>query len=93
MLRTSSSVTEYLKNRQSCSADCFEILDSASTKFQLELKEAMHIIWEKSNLNQQVHHVNLSLTLEALFFQTLCNSLKYVVNRCHLIIINYACFA
>ena len=38
--------------RQSCSADCFEILDSAPSKFQLKLKEAMHINWEKSNLNQ-----------------------------------------
>ena len=28
---------------QSCSTDCFEILDSAHTKFQLKLKEAMHI--------------------------------------------------
>ena len=25
--------------------------------------EAMHINWEKPNLNQQVHHVNLTLTL------------------------------
>ena len=30
--------------RQSCSVDCFEILDSAPTKFQLKLKEAMHIL-------------------------------------------------
>ena len=49
--------------RQSCSADCFEIFDSAPTKFQLKLKEAKHINWEKPNLNQQVHHVNLTLTL------------------------------
>ena len=54
---------KYLKNRQSCSTDCFEILDSAATKFQFKLKEAMHINWEKPNLNQQVHHVNLTLTL------------------------------
>jgi len=48
---------------QSCSAYCFEILDSTPTKFQLKLKEAVHINWEKPNLNQQVHHVNLTLTL------------------------------
>ena len=46
---------------------CFGLLlqcaDSAPTKFQLILKEAMHINWEKPNLNQQVHHVNLTLTL------------------------------
>ena len=57
--------------RQSCSTDCFEILDSAPTKFQLKLKEAMHINWEKPNLNQQVHHVNLTLTLWALCSFTL----------------------
>ena len=49
--------------RQSCSADCSKILDSAPTKFQLKLKEAMHINWEKPNLNQQAHDVNLTLTL------------------------------
>ena len=50
-------------NVQSCSTDCFEILDSAPTKFQLKLKEAMYINWVKPNLNQQVHHVNLTLML------------------------------
>ena len=63
----SSHIFKHLQSsercRQSCSADCFEILDSAPTKFRLKLKEAMHINWEKPNLNQQVHHVNLTLTL------------------------------
>ena len=63
----SSHIFKHLQSsercRQSCSVDCFEILDSASTKFQLKLKEAVHINWEKPNLNQQVHHVNLALTL------------------------------
>ena len=49
--------------RQSWSADCFEILDSAPTKFQLKLKEAMHINCEKPTLNQQIQHVNLTLML------------------------------
>ena len=48
---------------QSCSADYFETLDFAPIKFQLKLKEAMHINWEKPNSNQQVYHVNLTLTL------------------------------
>ena len=26
---------------------CFKVLDSASTSFQLKIKEAMHILWEK----------------------------------------------
>lgn len=63
----SSHIFNHLQNSesclQSCSADCFEILDSAPTKLQLKLKEAMHINWEKPNLNQQVHHINMTLTL------------------------------
>ena len=51
------------EERCSRATDCFEILDSAPTKFQLKLKEAMHINWEKPNLNQQVHHINLTLAL------------------------------
>ena len=63
----SSHIFKHLQSseccHQSCSVDCFEILYSTPTKFQLKLKEAMHINWEKPNLNQQVHHVNLTLTL------------------------------
>lgn len=64
---TSSHIYNHLLSSecccQSCSADCLEILDCTPTKFQLKLKEAMHINWEKPNLNQQVHHVNLTLML------------------------------
>ena len=45
-----------------CSEDCFKILDSASTRLQLKIKEAMHILWEQSSLNSQVKHFNLSLS-------------------------------
>ena len=45
-----------------CSKDCFKILDSASTSFQLKIKEAMHILWEQPSLNSQVKHLNLSLS-------------------------------
>lgn len=48
--------------RNSCSAESFTILDSAATKFQVKIKEAMYINWEKPALNQQIHHVNLSLS-------------------------------
>ena len=47
--------------RSLCSEDCFEILDSASTSFQLKIKEAMHILWEQPSLNSQDKHLNLSL--------------------------------
>ena len=60
-IATRRNIHKHLLNsercRQSCCADCFEILDSAPTKFQLKLKEVMHINREKPNLNQQVHHV------------------------------------
>ena len=45
-----------------CSEDCFKILASASTSFQLKIKEAMHILWEQPSLNSQVKHLNLSLS-------------------------------
>ena len=35
--------------------------DSASTKFSLIIKEALHINWIKPSLNQQVKHANLKL--------------------------------
>ena len=46
--------------RSLCSEDCFKILDSAPTSFQLKIKEAMHILWEQPSLNSQVKHLNLS---------------------------------
>ena len=48
--------------RSLCSEDCFKILDSASTSFQLKIKEAMYILWEQPSLNSQVKHRNLSLS-------------------------------
>ena len=50
------------KCRSLCSEDCFKILDSASTCFQLKIKEAMHILWEQPLLNSQVKYLNLSLS-------------------------------
>ena len=49
--------------RTSCSNDCFSILDYASTTFQLKIKEAIHIQWEKPTLNHQLYHVHLKLSL------------------------------
>ena len=49
--------------RSLCSEDCFSILDTASMPFQLKIKEALHIAWEKPSLNKQVNHVNLTLSL------------------------------
>ena len=37
--------------------DCFQIIDSASSKFRFKLKEAMHITWTKPSLNRRLNHV------------------------------------
>ena len=48
--------------RALCSVDCFHILDHASTGFQLKIKEAFHIQTQQPSLNQQLQHVNLTLS-------------------------------
>ena len=49
--------------RTLCSDECFNILNQASTTFQLKIKEAIHIQLEKPPLNHQLYHVNLKLSL------------------------------
>ena len=36
----------YISRHDSCTAECFTVLDSAILKFQIKIKEAMHIKWE-----------------------------------------------
>ena len=48
--------------RALCPADNFLVLHHASTGFQLDIKEAIHIQREQSSLNQQLHLVNLKLS-------------------------------
>ena len=46
--------------RRSCSANCFTVLDTASTNYKLKIKEALHIMWEKPILNKQAKHFDIS---------------------------------
>ena len=46
----------------SCSAECFEVIDHATNKFQVKIKEALYISWEQPSLNKQLYHVNLTLS-------------------------------
>ena len=39
--------------KQSCNENCFSILDSATSKYSLRIKEGMHIKWQKPELNKQ----------------------------------------
>ena len=62
-----SHIYKHLKDSESCrnlcSEACFSILDSAPTVFQLKIKEALRIEWERPSLNKQLKHLNLSLLL------------------------------
>ena len=42
---------------------CFKIIDKANSKFDLKIKEALHINWRKHNLNAQQNHLALTLSL------------------------------
>ena len=41
---------------------CFKIIDTAKSYHHLKIKESMHILREKPNINKQVQHYNISLT-------------------------------
>ena len=53
----------------------FKRIDKANSKFDLEIKEALHIIWKKPNLNEQQNHLTLALSLQLL---SPCSFLSFV---------------
>ena len=42
---------------------CFKLIDKANSKFDLKIKEALHINWRKPNLKAQQNHLALTLSL------------------------------
>ena len=42
---------------------CFKIIDKADSKFDLKIKETLHINWRKPNLNVQQSHLICTLSL------------------------------
>ena len=60
-----SNVFKHLNDNNDClnsyNSDCFKILDSASSNYELKIKEALHINWGKPELNAQVKHYNISI--------------------------------
>ena len=54
---------ENLQYQEKVNCDCFEIIDGASSYFRLQIKEAMHIDWKKSELNKQVKHVSITISI------------------------------
>ena len=61
----SSHVYRHLQSSRachdSCDTECFTILDSAASKFQIKIKEALHIKWENPILNQLRHLDGMTL--------------------------------
>ena len=47
----------------SCKSICFKIIDKANIKFDLKIKEALHINWNKPNLNAQQNRLALTVSL------------------------------
>ena len=58
----SSHAYRHLQSSRACNTECFTILDSAASKFQIKIKEALHIKWKNPILNQQLRHLDLSLS-------------------------------
>ena len=42
---------------------CFKVIDQANSKFDLKIKEALHINCRKPNLNAQQNHLPLTFSL------------------------------
>ena len=42
---------------------CFKIIDKGNSKFDLKIKEAVHINWIKPNVNAKENHLALTLLL------------------------------
>ena len=61
-----SHILKHLKSSSSCrdvcGEGCLKVLYSASTSHNLKIKEALHIMWERPNLNRQLQHYNVSLS-------------------------------
>ena len=63
-----SLIFKHLDSTTTCVVDsnislCFKITDKANSKFDLQIKEALHINWKKPNLNVQQNHLALTLSL------------------------------
>ena len=62
-----SNIFKHLHSTPTCfdsyNSLCFKTIDKANSKFDLKIKEALHINWRKPNLNAQQNHLALTLSL------------------------------
>ena len=65
--RPKSPIFKHLHSTTTCfdsyNSLSFKIIDKANSKFDLKIKEALHINWIKPNLNAQQNHLALTLSL------------------------------
>ena len=59
-----SHIFKHLHSSETCfdsyNSLCFKIIDKANSKFDLKIKEALHIDWKKPNLYAQQNHLALT---------------------------------
>ena len=62
-----SHIFKHLHSTATCFDSCkslsFKIIDKANSKFDLKIKEALHINWRKPYLNAQQNYLVLTLSL------------------------------
>ena len=62
-----SHVLKHIRECQNAFAICehenFSILDTARSEYEVKIKEALHIKWEKPTINKQRKHVTINLSL------------------------------
>ena len=62
-----SHIFKHLHSSETCfdsyNSLCFKITDKANSKYDLKIKEDLHINWSKPNLNAQQNHLALTLSL------------------------------
>ena len=62
-----SHILKHLHSNTTCvdsyNSLCFKIIDKADSKFDLKIKEVLHINCRKPNLNAQQNHLTLTLSL------------------------------
>ena len=71
--------------RSVCDEHCFEIIDQASNYYYLQIKEALHIHWEKPSLNVQVKHYQ-TCTVNATIASQYLSLLSLIFLYIHIII-------
>ena len=52
-----------LECKNVCNETCFWAIDSDSSRFRLKVKEVLHNSWLKPDLNKQVNHVGITISV------------------------------